>query len=62
VPPSMSQSTSTTERVAASDQARLVAQDVDVCPARVVQTPRSDVTGRAPRWASDLHMPDRTEC
>jgi len=62
VPPSMSQSTSTTERVAASDHARLVAQDVDVWPARVVQTPRSEVTDWRPRQVSDPNTPGRTEC
>ena len=44
MPPSMSQSTRTTERRAASDQARLVAHEVEVWPARVVQTPKSKLT------------------
>lgn len=57
VPPSISQSMSITERRAASDQAKLVAHDVEVCPERVVQTPRSNVTvlsrfPRAPRTHS----------
>ena len=54
VPPSMSQSMSTTDLLADRDQARLVAHEVEVCPERVVQTPRSKLTvlrclPRAPR-------------
>ena len=45
VPPSISQSTRITERFADRDHARLVAHDVEVCPARVVQTPTSKLTG-----------------
>ena len=55
VPPSISQSTSTTDRPAENDHARLVAHEVEVCPARVVHTPRSKLTVLA-CFPKALHM------